>query len=182
MPRDGEPEKYAPDVIVGGHLCLDVLPDMRRLPSLDSLQPGKLLEVGAASLATGGPVSNTGLALHKLGIDVELMSIVGDDLIGQLILMALRGVAPSLAGSIRTAPGQPGSYSVVLAPGEFDRTFLHCTGTNAIFGLEHIDFERLNHTRLFHFGYPPLLPRLVQNDGAELIELFARAKAKGVIT
>jgi sugar/nucleoside kinase (ribokinase family) len=182
MSSEIEREGYDSEVIVGGHLCLDILPDMRRIPTLDSLQPGKLLEVGAASLATGGPVSNTGLALHKLGVQVELMSIVGDDLIGQLIVTYLRGIVPTLVASIHPQIGQSSSYSVVIAPGGADRTFLHCTGTNAIFGAEHIDFERLKHTRLFHFGYPPLLPRVVRHDGAELIELFARAKATGVIT
>ncbi|MHB8629069.1 MAG: carbohydrate kinase family protein [Aggregatilineales bacterium] len=182
MSTELEREAYDSEVIVGGHLCLDILPDMRRVPTLNSLQPGKLLEVGAASLATGGPVSNTGLALHKLGVRVELMSIVGDDLIGQLIVAYLRGIVPTLAASIRPQAGQSSSYTVVIAPGGADRTFLHSTGTNATFGVEHIDFERLKHARLFHFGYPPLLPRVVRHDGAELIELFARAKATGVVT
>ena len=32
-------------------------------------QPGRMLEVGTVSFSTGGAVSNTGLAFHKLGIN-----------------------------------------------------------------------------------------------------------------
>ncbi len=170
------------DVIVGGHLCLDILPNMARIPSLAAIQPGGLVEVGAASVATGGPVSNTGLALHRLSTRVALMATVGDDLLGQLILLYLRGIDPALTRFIRVIAGQASSYSVVLAPGEADRAFLHCTGTNAIFGLEHIDFAELSHARIFHFGYPPLLPSLIVDSGAPLRSLFERAKASGVVT
>ncbi len=172
----------SPEVIVSGHLCLDILPDMRRVPTLDMLQPGKLVEVGAAGVATGGLVSNTGLALHTLGVPVALMAAVGDDLIGQLILLYLRRIDPGLTELISVQAGQSGSYSVVIAPGSADRTFLHCTGTNATFGVDQIDFTRLGQARLFHFGYPALLPRVVRRGGAELIDLFARAKATGVAT
>ncbi len=172
----------APEVIVCGHLCLDLLPDMHQVSGLDVIQPGKLVEVGAAGVATGGPVSNTGLALHTLGIPVTLMSAVGDDLIGKLIVLCLQKIDPGLSANIRVLPGQASSYSIVIAPGGADRMFLHCTGTNASFGPENVDYEKLRTTRIFHLGYPPLLPRLVIDHGAGLIELFMRAQATGVIT
>jgi sugar/nucleoside kinase (ribokinase family) len=170
------------DAIVGGHLCLDVLPDMARVPSLAIIQPGGLVEIGAAGIATGGPVSNTGLALHHLGAKVGLMATVGDDLIGRLILLYLHGIDPGLTQFISVQPKQASSYSVVLAPGEADRAFLHCTGTNATFGPEHIDFGELSRARVFHFGYPPLLPRLIVDAGEPLRTVFERAKAQGVVT
>jgi sugar/nucleoside kinase (ribokinase family) len=40
----------------------------------------------------------------------------------------------------------------------------------------------LKQVDLFHFGYPPLMKRLYQNDGAELVNIFKRAKATGVTT
>jgi hypothetical protein len=57
------------DAVVAGHICLDVIPDLAT--SQDGFEqrfrPGHLVEVGPAAIATGGAVSNTGLALHKLG-------------------------------------------------------------------------------------------------------------------
>src|SRR5271165_6918539 len=111
---------FETDVIVAGHLCLDILPDMHNLTGLDALQPGKIVEVGAASVATGGPVSNTGLALHRLGVKVALMSGVGDDLIGLLIRRFLDQIDPALTSGIRVIPNQSSSYSVVIAPGTAD--------------------------------------------------------------
>ena len=49
------------------------------------LSPGKLLEVGAADVHTGGSVANTGLAMKKLGADVSLMGKVGKDAFGNMI-------------------------------------------------------------------------------------------------
>jgi hypothetical protein len=52
------------DAVVAGLICLDIIP---RFPDPVTLAPGKVTEIGAADLATGGAVANTGLALHLLG-------------------------------------------------------------------------------------------------------------------
>jgi sugar/nucleoside kinase (ribokinase family) len=60
------------DVVVAGHICLDMIPDMGSDQVSTSLEeiltPGKLVSVGPAKTATGGAVANTGLALHRLGL------------------------------------------------------------------------------------------------------------------
>jgi sugar/nucleoside kinase (ribokinase family) len=134
------------------------------------------------AISTGGVVSNTGLALHRLGANVRLMATVGDDPLGRLIIAALNERDAALSQSIGVRPGQPSSYSIVLSPAHADRTFLHCTGHNDTFGIKDVDFALLESARLFHLGYPPLLPRLMADDGAELEQLFRRAKATGVVT
>jgi sugar/nucleoside kinase (ribokinase family) len=53
------------------------------------LVPGKLVDVGPAVLATGGAVSNTGLALHRLGSHVQFMGKVGNDQSGAVIMDVL---------------------------------------------------------------------------------------------
>ena len=35
---------------------------------------------------------------------------------------------------------------------------------------------------MFHFGYPPLMRSMYENDGAELVEIMKRAKAAGAAT
>ena len=88
------------DAVVAGHICLDVIPDLSvhpefRLEAL--LRPGHLVEIGPAAFSTGGPVSNTGLALHRLGIRTLLMGKVGNDLFGQAVRQIVASYDPHLA-------------------------------------------------------------------------------------
>ncbi len=155
-------EQKACDVVVAGHLCLDVLPDLTHVklnaPN-DFLVPGKLLDTGPTAISTGGPVSNTGLNLIKLGIDTSLMGKVGDDPFGNLIQLLLRqdwGVTQGMIVDKTVAT----SYTVVLTPHGYDRMFLHCPGANDTFCADDIDVDLVGKARLFHFGSPPLMRRV----------------------
>ena len=172
----------AVDVIVAGHLCLDMHPDMENVALNTLASPGRLFETGALTLATGGAVSNTGLALHRLGVDVRLMANVGDDFMGQIIVNILAGHGESLTQHISVLPGQPSSYTIVLTPGRSDRIFLHGSGPNATFSAADVDFALLRDAKIFHLGYPSLLPRLFAADGDELLTILQGAKTAGVVT
>lgn len=168
------------DAVVAGHICLDIIPKITH--EQVAFLPGRLLEIGPALLATGGPVSNTGLGLHKLGVNTRLMGKVGDDLFGQTIQNIIADYHPSLTEGMIVAGGETSSYSIILSPANADRMFLHFSGCNDTFGANDINYEMLAQARLFHFGYPPLMKRIIERDGAELAELFRRAKATGVTT
>lgn len=177
------PEADRPiDVIVCGHLCIDLIPAMSQIEPQQLAEAGRLFEVGPAQISTGGAVSNTGLALHRLGVKVKLMSTVGGDLIGGLIVAALQQRDLALTEHILLRPDLPSSYTVILSPALRDRTFLHCTGTNAAYGVNDIDFATVACAKHFHLGYPTLLPRLSANDGEELSAVFQRAKQAGAQT
>lgn len=170
------------EVIVGGHLCIDLLPRMSHVP-LDALtHPGRLFEVGALDVSTGGAVSNTGLALHRLGVKVRLLSNVGDDLIGRMIVDFLNSRDPALTQHIVSSAGASSSYTIVLSPQRVDRIFLHNPGTNALFEADSVDMAVARKAKLFHLGYPPILPRFYANDGEELVKLYSRLRENGVIT
>lgn len=170
------------DVVVAGHLCLDLLPQMDHLELSALTMPGHLFETGPMRFSTGGAVSNTGLALHRLGVDVRLMSNVGNDMIGQMIIAFLESRDAVLGQKIQVEKGAPSAYTVVLAPENVDRIFLHCTGTNASFNASHIDYDFVAQAKIFHLGYPPLLPALTRQDGEELAGLFQRISRLGVLT
>ncbi len=170
------------DVIVSGHLCLDLIPGMAQVSSEELAHPGQLIETEPLTLSTGGVVSNSGLALHRLGVNVRLMATVGGDLLGRVIIAALKDRDPHLAELITVQEGLPSSYSVVLSPNNSDRTFLHCTGTNDSFGAANVDLALVKQARIFHLGYPPLLPRLMADDGLELREIYESVKAAGAVT
>lgn len=168
--------------VVAGHICLDIIPHLPPLDLYASLKPGVLIEIGAAVLSTGGPVSNTGRNLHTLGIKTWLMGKVGDDAFGRMILELIRAQDPDLAQGMIVVPGEVSSYSLVISPRGMDRAFLHCAGANHTFSADDVDYDILRQARLFHFGYPPVMERMYANDGEQLEELFRRAKATGVIT
>jgi sugar/nucleoside kinase (ribokinase family) len=177
------PENYS--AVVAGHLCLDVIPDLSRFTKETFERvflPGRLLDVGPVTFSTGGAVSNTGLALNKLGIKTALMGKVGDDIFGRAIQQIVASYGADLAGGMIVDPRVASSYTVIInAPG-IDRIFLHCPGANDTFTAEDVRYDLLSDARLFHFGYPPLMRRMFENDGAELIEIFRRAKRKCVTT
>jgi len=169
----------AAEVVVAGHVCLDVIP---RLDGPADLAPGGLITVGPAELPTGGSVLNTGLALHRLGVGVRLVGRVGDDLFGTGVLDALREHDPALAAGMVVAPGEATSYSIVISPPGVDRSFLHCTGANDGFTNDDVRDEALAGARVFHFGYPPLMRAMIAEGGGELQRLFARARGAGATT
>ena len=128
------------------------------------LVPGKLLRMEGADVHTGGSVANTGLAMAFLGADVRLMGKVGDDDFGKMILDILRRHGGDVAG-MKIDPAAVTSYSVVLAlPGQ-DRIFLHAPGANDTFTAADVDLKVVEQADLFHFGYPPLMRRMYENEG-----------------
>lgn len=176
-------EQYS--AVVAGHLCLDVIPDLSR-SSKDKFermfQPGRLLDVGPVTFSTGGAVSNTGLALNKLGIKTALMGKVGADIFGQAIQQIVASYGADLTGGMIVDQSVASSYTVIINPPGIDRIFLHCPGANDTFTAEDVRYDLLRDARLLHFGYPPLMQRMYERDGAELADIFRRAKATGVTT
>lgn len=169
-------------IMVSGHLCLDITPRFPAGKDFDVSQvfsPGQLTNVEQVVLSTGGCVSNTGLALAKLGFDVLLNGKTGDDAFGNII----RGlIAEQRDSALRTVPGQASSYTIVLAPPGVDRFFLHYPATNDTFGADDIDYKRAKACKLFHFGYPPLMKSMFENQGRELVAMYRCVKQLGVTT
>lgn len=170
-------------VVVAGHICLDIILCFEGSAGGDIaslLVPGKLVNVGRATIATGGAVSNAGLALHRLGLPTALMGKVGDDVLGRAILDVVRGHSPALAEGMIVVPAEQSSYTVVLSPPGVDRIFLHCPGANDTFCAEDLAYDRLGSARLLHFGYPPLMARMYGDGGVELSCMLARVKQAGL--
>jgi sugar/nucleoside kinase (ribokinase family) len=171
------------DVMVAGTLCFDVIPRIPRTGARtigDILRPGKLVHVEQAAMSTGGPVSNTGIALQKLGKSVCFCARVADDEFGRLTQERLRGRGE--IGGIRVIPGAVSSYTVAIAPPGIDRIFLHCPGANDDLCGDDIQPELIRRCRHFHLGCPPQMRRLYENDGAELARVFRIAREAGATT
>ena len=171
-----------PEVSVAGHIALDILPDMSALKPEEVISPGKVHEIGPISYSTGGAVSNTGLALHQLGVPVGLQATVGDDWVGRAIIDYLRAFEPALGDHIQVVLSGASAYTVVIEPRDHDRTLLTHTGVYADYGLSNINFDLVAGSKVFHLGYPTLLPRLFAEEGASLLEVLRAVKRLGVVT
>ncbi len=173
------------DAVVAGHLCLDIYPDLTNLAPgalARGFALGRLVEGGPLLFCTGGAVSNTGLALVRLGIRTRLVARIGDDLLGQVVRKIVSSYGEDLLEGIGLTPQASTSYTLVISPPGTDRSFLYYPGANATFGVDDIDWAAVANARLFHFGYPSTLPMMYREGGAQLEDLFRRAKATGVTT
>ncbi|MCY4145850.1 MAG: carbohydrate kinase family protein [Chloroflexi bacterium] len=166
------------DAVVAGHIALDILPDLSALSPQQVIGAGKVYEIGRIAYSTGGAVSNTGLALHRLGVAVSLQAVVGDDWVGRAIIDYVRGFGERLSEHIRIAPAAASPYTIVIEPQNHDRTLLTHTGVYSDFGADSLHYDLLDGCKLFHLGYPTLLPRLFADEGAEFWRLLAAVKAR----
>ncbi|MEI7633435.1 MAG: carbohydrate kinase family protein [bacterium] len=171
------------DVVVAGHVCLDIIPGFpqgKRYHVNDVFTPGKLVEVTDAAISTGGPVSNTGIGLVKLGMKVSFIAKTGADQFGQMTHDRLKhwaGVEGLTISSEATS-----SYTIAIAPPGIDRIFFHNPGANHTFAADNVDYDLCGRARLFHLGYPPLMRTLFRDNGRQLTEIFRRVKERGTTT
>ena len=167
-------------VIVAGHICLDITPEFPNTEKTrisEILMPGKLIEMKDVNVSTGGAVANTGLAMKFFGADVKLMGKIGNDDFGEMICNILK--RHDADKDMIQADNETSSYSVVIAVPGIDRVFLHCPGTNNTFRSSDIPDGSLEDTALFHFGYPPLMRCMYENEGSELLRLFEKVRSHG---
>lgn len=165
--------------MIAGHVSLDLFPQL--FGPLD-LEPGRLNVVGPARFSTGGVVSNTGLAMYRLGVRTRLVGKVGDDLFGRVVRDSYAALDGQLAAGLSVVTTEPTSYTIVVNPPRRDRAYLHCPGANESFAAADVRDEDLADARLLHFGYPPLMPRMYTDSGTELRDLFERAHRAGLAT
>jgi sugar/nucleoside kinase (ribokinase family) len=170
------------EIIVAGHVCLDIIPKFSADTKTNLTEPGKLLTIGPVHYSTGGAVANVGIALHKLGIATCLIGKVGNDLFGRAIIEYFQSFDAALPQNILVSDTDSTSYTIVVNPPGRDRTFWHHPGCNDSFVADDINLRNLHGARLFHFGYPPIMKRMYANDGAELVALFRKVKKAGLIT
>jgi len=170
------------DAVIAGYIGVDLAPEFPSASASASFtelfQPGKLLQTGKLSVSLGGVVPNTGLGMRKFGKNVNLMGLVGNDMLGDIVVEKLREHGE--VSGIRRIDKAGTAYGIVLAPPGTDRMFLEYPGCNALLTADMVDLGTVTQSRLFHFGYPPLMERMFENGGAELVRLLKHVHDLGV--
>jgi len=181
---EAQPNRSAdpPSVVVAGHICLDIIPRLPAAAHRRAPRPGSLDLIGPVTLAVGGCVGNTGIALHRLGLRTTLIARVGDDQLGSVLTDLVHRAVPREAVHLVRAADEMTSYSVIHnRPGK-DRSIEHFPGVNDTFVADDVPLELLHAATLLHVGYPPLMAALVADGGRELRRLLARARGSGAAT
>ena len=127
---------------------------------------------------TGGLVSNSGIALARLGARTTTLACVGDDLHGQFIRQryAAEGID---ASQLQTCSGQRTSTTLVLVNAAGERSFIFDLGAAGQFSADLLRANRdlVARSKFLLFGYFALVP--AWDD--QLPEMLRCAKSCGCL-
>jgi sugar/nucleoside kinase (ribokinase family) len=173
------------EIVSAGHTCLDLIPafliDGKVDKMTDVLVPGKMINMGECVVVGGGPVTNAGVSIRRLGVKTELIGKVGDDDFGKEVLNWYEEHEGHFKG-IHMVKGESTSYTIAICIPGIDRFYLHHCGANDTFGYDDMDFDLVERAKLMLFGYPPWMRKLYENTGAELTKILKKTKELGTTT
>jgi sugar/nucleoside kinase (ribokinase family) len=173
------------EIVAAGHTCLDLIPAFTIEGKVDKmtdvLVPGKMINMGKCVVVGGGPVTNAGVSIRRLGIKTELIGKIGDDDFGKEILRWYEEHEGHFKG-IKMVAGESTSYTIAICIPGIDRFYLHHCGANDTFGYDDMDFEIVQRSKLMLFGYPPWMKKLYKNTGLELSNILKKTKELGTTT
>ncbi|MEC7695926.1 MAG: carbohydrate kinase family protein, partial [Planctomycetota bacterium] len=99
------------DCIVCGSCVVDIL--VRPVPLEEPIGGGRLIQVDPIEVTTGGIVSNSGIAMSRLGMQAVALSYVGSDQWGSMLRERYREEGLN-ADHLVTHPEGPTSTTAVL--------------------------------------------------------------------
>ena len=142
----------------------------------------RVFEVGSCPadrivMSYGGDALNEATVLHRLGGDVRLRTILGDDEAGRAVLRRMEQVGLD-TGDTRMAPDLRTSVNVVLVRPSGERCFLTDPGASQRqLRLEDIPARFPADTGIVCFASMFVFPQM---RAGEMAEVFRRAKAQGI--
>jgi sugar/nucleoside kinase (ribokinase family) len=170
------------EIVAAGHTCLDLIPAFTIEGTVDKmtdvLVPGKMINMGECVVVGGGPVTNAGVSIRRLGVKTELIGKVGNDDFGKEILSWYEEHEGHFKG-IHMVEGESTSYTIAICIPGIDRFYLHHTGANDTFCYDDMDFDLVQRSKLMLFGYPPWMKKLYENTGKELTGILKKTKELG---
>lgn len=168
--------------MVAGTAALDMIPQFPASACRrdEILMEGKTVYLPDIQLILGGCVSNTGIAMHRLGAEVILCSKVGGDPLAGVV----RQMLEESGAEVRLAElkGHATSATVVVAPEGSDRSFWHRRGASQVYALSDIPADAAERCDLFHFGYPTGMACMYGDGGVTLADLYGGIKRMGLTT
>lgn len=135
--------------------------------------------VDELTLAVSGAAGSAAIVAAKHGLKVQAVGGVGNDDMGDWVLMKLNSFGVDTANMER-CPDFTTSSSVVTTRPNGARPALHKRGATAGFFVSHDALGRVTDTSILHVGGVGLMDRM--DDAGRTAEVMAAAKAKGAQT
>lgn len=165
------------DCVLCGSCVVDIL--VRPVPLDRPIGDGKLLIADPIEVTTGGIVSNTGVAMARLGMRTSAFTYVGNDDWASVVRgkYQAEGVDTS---RLMTHPTAATSTTAVLIDPSGERSFAHCVGAPKLMNKAMFldNFDLFQKSRMVVLGYYSLMPNL---EG-DLPEIFAKMRQAGCLT
>jgi sugar/nucleoside kinase (ribokinase family) len=139
---------------------------------------GGLRSFESLTFTTGGNAVNCSIALGRMGFAASVITKVGADASGDLVLSELVRYGVDTSAVIRSDDAHT-PFSFVCVHRDGQRSFLHTVGTNGTLRLDEIDLDRVGQTDVCLVTGTMLMPRL---DGAPTAALLRAARAAGAAT
>ena len=119
---------------------------------VDSLPlPGRTEVVKDLQILAGGCAANTAAVLAKLGAEVRLAALIGQDVLGDAALADVKRTGLCLDAVVRD-PADPTSAVIVLISGTGERSFIYRNGGNEKFSNRHLPDAVLKSANIIHVG------------------------------
>ena len=165
------------DCVLCGSCVADIL--VRPVPLGVAIGYGRLLHAEPITVTTGGIVSNSGIAMSRLGMKTAAFSYVGRDDFAAVIRRRLEseGMDCSL---LLTHPTAATSTTAVLIDPNSERSFAHCVGAPKLIekSLVLANLDVFARSRMMLIGYYCLMPNLEP----DLPEVLAAIRQTGCRT
>ena len=139
---------------------------------------GVLERVNSITMHNGGNAMTAAINMAKMGVDAKMVGKVGDDMFGVFLRDRLDKAGVDTRG-LKADPTVQTSASIVMLDKTGERSFLHCVGANAAFGIDDVDFSVIEECDMVFVTGSFLMDRF---DGAETAEFLKRCKEMGKTT
>ncbi len=141
-------------------------------------EAGKLKKIDSIKLYSGGCAMNAAVDMQKIGANVALVGMVGNDGFGSFLVSEVKKNGISVEG-IKISDDYLTSASVVLIDDSGERTFLHNTGANGKFTDTDIDYSVIEKSDIVFVAGTMLMDTF---DGKPCARVLKKCKEMGKTT
>lgn len=159
--------------------CVGILvADVIVQPVCNFPEKGVLEPVNSITVHNGGNAMTAAINLRKLGVESVMVGMVGNDMFGDFLKKRLNESGVDTKG-LKTNPDVQTSASVLMIDKEAERSFFHCTGTNAVFTESDIDYKVMEDCDIVFVTGSFLMDNF---DGTETMDFLKKCKEMGKTT
>ncbi len=141
-------------------------------------EQGIMLPVNSITMNNGGNAMTAAINLRKLGVESYIVGMVGTDMFGEFLRNKLNDTDADVRGLCVSDKVQT-STSVLMIDKSGERSYFHCTGTNAVFSEKDIDYSIIEECDMVFVTGSFLMDTF---DGEETMEFLKRCKDMGKTT